>query len=204
MAKLTDLSREYEERHYPALRRLDLHGEGPRAARDRALRWIQGFAHEEPGSDLLLIVERGVRPGHTGGPVRRAVESLLRHLEGRLIEWWQPFGPGSLAVRIAIEPRMVPPRSRRTPASATLLQPDTGTELPPEDEADIPPDLLPVARRAAELRRMREGLSVRITEVLLHQVWIEAQAAAMHERIGWDAAFQRVLEREERLAYEEE
>ena len=54
MARLDDLAREYEARRFPPTRRLDVHGEGPTAARDRALRWIQMHAHENPGTERLL------------------------------------------------------------------------------------------------------------------------------------------------------
>lgn len=104
MARWTDLAREYEARRYPPTRRLDLHGEGPATARDRALRWIQTFAHEQPGADLLLIVERVRHGSARKGPVRAAVERLLGELEGRLVERWSVFGDGSLAVRISAAP----------------------------------------------------------------------------------------------------
>lgn len=204
MANLKDLSREYEERRFPPARRLDVHGEGPGAARQRALQWIQSHAHEAPGSELLVVVERGVRPGSRGGPVRKSVEAMLDQLEGGLIEWWQSFGPGSIALRISDDPRMSPvpapvapdPRDEgRTPETAGAVL------IPPA--ADIPEELLPVARRAAELRRMREGLSVSILEVLLRRIWIEAQAIAMGERLSFETALHQILRVEERRAYEE-
>lgn len=205
MAGLDDLPREYEARRFPPTRRLDLHGEGPRAARERALRWIQSFAHEEPGQELLLVVERGVRPGASPGPVRRSVEALLRELEGRLIAWWQEFGPGSLVVRVAEEPSMrpFPPPAAPVPADEGRTPETAGAAfVRPMD--DIPEELLPVARRAAELRRDREGASVRLLEVLLRQVWIEAQAVAMSERLTFEAALERIAAEEEARAYEEE
>ena len=204
MARLGDLAREYEAQRFPPTRRLDVHGEGPQAARERALRWIQSFAHEEPGQELLLIVERGRGRGRPPTPVRLSVEKLLRELEGKLIAWWQVFGEGSLAVRVAAEPTML----------------SAGEEPPPEplDDGrtpetsgagllalhhDIPDELLPLARRAAELRRTREGISVKMTDLVLRRIWIEAQAAAMGERISFQAALEAVLRRE-REALEEE
>jgi hypothetical protein len=65
VAGLHDLAREYEAQRFPPTRRLDLHAEGPQVARDRALHWIQSFAHEQPGAELLLIVERGGRPARS-------------------------------------------------------------------------------------------------------------------------------------------
>lgn len=198
--RLNELSREYEARHYPPTRRLDLQGEGPETARQRALRWIQSFAHEQPGADLLLVVDRGRRAEARKGPVRVAVERLLEELRGGLIDWWQPFAEGSLAVRIARDPR------RFAPAEPPPADPGEGRSdatagrayLPPE--ADIPEELLPLAHRAAELRRAREGQAVGLREVVLREVWIEAQAAAMTERTGWAAALEEIAEREaERL-----
>lgn len=204
MTRLHDLSREYEARRFPPARRLDLHGEGPETARRRALQWIQSVAHEAPGSELLLIVERG-RGGRAGSAVRRSVESLLGELTGGLVEWWQTFGPGSLVVQIALEPRLVPltpPRpvvpkdEGRTPETA-----GSGWVAP---DVDIPSELLPAARRAAELRRHREGLAVSLLEVILRAVWIEAQAIAMSERTTFETALHRIVAREEAIAYADE
>jgi hypothetical protein len=197
MARLDDLAREYEARRFPQSRRLDVHGEGPAAARERALRWIQSHAHEEPGQELLLIVERGRRPGRPATPVRLAVEKLLRELEGKLIDWWQSFGPGSLAVRVTLEPRMHlasegprpdPLHDGRTPetAGAALLA----------LHHDIPDELLDLAHRAAELRRVREGISVPMLDAVLRRVWIEAQAIAMEERVDFRPALERILQEE--------
>lgn len=193
--RLNELAREYEARHYPPTRRLDLQGEGPDTARQRALRWIQSFAHEQPGADLLLVVERGRRPPGRKGPVRLAVERLLDELRGALIDDWQPFADGSLAVRVAREPHRfapapppVDPGEGRTDATAGR------TYLPPE--ADIPEELLGLARRAAELRRTREGQAVGVGEVVLREVWIEAQAAAMAAGTGWEAELERIAAKE--------
>ncbi|HET7461276.1 MAG TPA: hypothetical protein VFJ82_08500 [Longimicrobium sp.] len=204
MTRLNELAREYEARHYPPTRRLDLQAEGPESARERALRWIQSFAHEEPGADLLLIVER-LRPGRGKSPVRLSVEKLLNELNGGLIEWWQPFADGSLALRVARDPRRfpagpakprVPPGEGRTPetAGATYLDPT----------ADIPPDLLPVALRAAELRRAREGLSAAAAGVVLRGIWNDAQTRSFDEGVTWARALEEVLEAEQQALYEED
>jgi len=194
---LNDLMREYEERHFPLTRRLELRAESPTTARRRALHWLQSRAHEQPGTELLLLVGRG-------GAVRAAVEALLEELTGGLLAWWQPFGPASLALRIAEEPRLhvptpppapVPGDEGRTEetAGAVLIGP----------EADIPEELLPLARRVAELRRAREGVSVDLLEVLLRRVWIEAEAIAMDERIAWEEALERLLALEQEQMWEE-
>lgn len=198
-----DLAREYEAKRFPPTRQLDVHGEGPGAARDRVLRWIQSFAHEEPGVELLVVVERGRGRSRQPGPVRVAIEKLLRELEGRLIAWWQVFGDGSLAIRVAAEPRMwsepqQPPRPRddgRTPETA-------GVGLLALTH-DIPEDLLELAGRAAELRRTREGISVGMTDAVLRRIWIEAQADAMTRRVEFDEALERILAQERVLATEE-
>lgn len=203
MTRLNELAREYEARHFPPTRRLDLQGEGPDTARDRALRWIQTFAHEQPGAELLLVVERGRKSKK--GPVRIAVEALLDELTGALLEWWQPFAEGSLACRVAREPRRwarsdAPPpdpkdegRSAET-AGAAFLAP----------EADIPPELLPLAQRAAELRRMREGLPAAAAQVVLRGVWNQAQAAAMDRRIAFEPSLREILEAEQAALYGED
>ncbi|HEV2131427.1 MAG TPA: hypothetical protein VGR27_10015 [Longimicrobiaceae bacterium] len=203
MAQLNDLSREYEARRFPQAQRLDVHGEGPEAARQRALQWIQSHAHEAPGSELLLVVERGRM--RRASPVRQAVEKLLGELTGGLIEWWQPFGPGSLVVRISLDPRL-----RRLPVAKVPVRgdegrtPETANPAGLAPDRDIPPELLPLARRTAELRRTREGLAVSLLELVLRRIWIEAQAAAMSERISFEDALQRIRAREEALAYADE
>lgn len=200
---LHDLAREYEAKRFPVSRRLDLHAEGPAVARDRALKWIQSYAHEEPGQELLLIVERGRRPGRPPSPVHLAVERLLRELQGGLIEWWQVFGPGSLAVKVAIEPRMVVPGRRPAEPAGDGRTPETAGAAPLAAHHDIPDELLDLAERVAELRRDREGISVGMLDVVLRRVWIEAQAAAMAERITFEAALERLLEREHEINLEE-
>lgn len=204
MTRLNELAREYEARHFPPTRRLDLQGEGPETARERALRWIQTFAHEEPGVDLLLIVERGKRPGAKKGALRQAVEKLLNELNGGLIDWWQPFSEGSLALRVSHDPR-------RWVGNGRAKKPDPGEGRTPETagaaylapEADIPPELLPLARRIAEMRRTREGLAVAVMDVLLRQIWNEAQISAMSQGGSFEEALGAIQREEERKMYEE-
>lgn len=204
MGGLHDLAREYEAQRFPPTRRLDLHAEGPQIARERALHWIQSFAHEQPGEEILLIVERGSRPGRPAGPVRLAVEKLLEELRGRLIDWWQSFGPGSLAVRVSSTPRM-DPAGPTTPllAPGEGRTPETSGIAPLALHHDIPDELLDLARRAAELRRVREGISVGLMDVVLRRIWIETQAAAMEERISFEDALGRILEVERERVLEE-
>jgi hypothetical protein len=200
MAGLRDLMKEYERSRFPADRRLDLQGEAPRQARERALRWIQSRAHEAPGEELLLILERGLRPGQPNGAATRAVEGLLREVEGKLIDWWQPFAPGSLALRVALQANVLPGVEGWSPPADDGRTAETaGAALPPA-RADIPVELLGVAERAAELRREREGLSVRLLDVVLREVWNEAQALAMSERLSFGSALDRVLGTEARRA----
>lgn len=204
MAGLGDLAREYEARRFPPARRLDLHGEGPLAARERALRWIQSYAHEEPGQEVLLIVERGRRPGRAPTAVRSSVEKLLRELQGKLIDWWQVFGDGSLAVRIAADPRMNPFGPERPPDPANEGRtPETAGAAVAATHHDIPGELMGIASRAAELRRHREGISVGLLDVVLRRIWIEAQAEAMGRRITFETALERIFEEERRKALEE-
>lgn len=194
---LSDLAREYEARRFPISRRLDLHGEGPFTARERALKWIQSYAHEEPGQELLLIVERGRAPGRPASPVRRSVERLLVELQGRLVDWWQDYGTGALALRISDDPHMSLPQipqmienEGRTPETASAAW---------DVEEDIPPELLETAERIAEMRRDREGLSLGVADVVLRRVWIEAQAMAMAEELTFGRAVDRLLQQELRL-----
>jgi hypothetical protein len=204
LSGLHNLLREYEEQRFPSARRLDLQGEGPDTARQRALQWIQSRAHEQPGVELLLVVQRGRSSGIRGQSVRTAVEKLLRELEGGLLEWWQPFGPGSIAVRVSETPQMVPRALKREidPADEGRTL-ETAGAAAIEPSEDIPADLLPLARRIAELRREREQLSVGLTSVVLRRVWIEAQACAMSERIDWSEALGRMLHEEAARTYEE-
>lgn len=203
LAGLRDLLREYERTRYPNDRRLDLHGEGPLTARERALHWIRSRAHEEPGQELLLIVQRGGIPGMAPGPVEVEVRQLLDELQGRLIEWWQPFAPGSLALRIAALPRM---DGRRVPVSVPVgdgRTEETAGSAWPEAREDIPGDLLDLATLATQRRLDREGLSARIFDVVLREVWIEAQALAMDRRIGFAEALEMVREDEIRRSGED-
>lgn len=197
-----DLAREYEARRFPPGRRLDLHGEGPIAARERALQWIQSYAHEEPGQELLLIVERGRAPGAAPSQVRKAVERLLDELQGRLITWWQDFGTGGLALRIADDPHMAIP-DQPVPTGGDGRTAETAGAAAIRVEDDIPPELLGTASRIAELRRDRERLAVGLMDVVLRRVWIEAQAMAMAERLSFTTALERMLVEERRLYRED-
>jgi len=199
---MKDLMREYERKRFPAERRLDLQGEGPRSARDRALHWIQSKAHENPGEDLLLVVDRVGFPGRAPSPVHVEVQKLLRDLEGRLIEWWQPFAPGSIALRTSLTPTMhLPaPRSPAERVEGEGRTEETAGAARVHPREDIPPDLLYQAERTAERRIEREGHSIRLLDVVLREVWIEVQALAMEERLTFDEAMRRVEVRErERL-----
>ncbi len=203
MSGFRELAREYERQRFPLRRQLDLQAEGPTTARARALRWIQSFAHEEPGEELLLIVERGARPGRAAGPVRRSVEMLLCELEGKLIRWWQPFGDGSLALRLADEPSLLEgEQERNAPEGEGRTAETAGTGILALHH-DIPDDLLPLASSIAELRRTREEISVGLLDVVLRRIWIEAQAEAMTRRVGFRAALEQILEVERRRAQEE-
>jgi hypothetical protein len=196
--RLSDLARDYEERHFPPTRRLDLQGEGPESARRRALHWIQSFAHESPGVDLLLVVERGRALRGRKRPLREAVERLLEELRGGLIDGWGPFAEGSLSVRVARDPRRFPdaPEPVADPGDGRSDATAGRAHLPPEE--DIPSELLPMARRAAELRRAREGQSVGAMEAMLREVWLEAQAAAMERGSGWEEELGALVELEAR------
>jgi hypothetical protein len=202
MASFRDLAREYEARRFPLRRQLDLQAEGPSTARERALRWIQSFAHEEPGEELLLIVERGSRPGRPSGPVRRSVEKLLRELDGRLISWWQPFGDGSLALRLADDPSLLAgERARAEPEREGRTEETAGAAVLALHH-DIPDELLPLASTIAEMRRTREEISVGLLDVVLRRIWIEAQAEAMTDRVSFRAALEGILAAERRRAVE--
>lgn len=196
--RLNELARQFEAQRYPPTRRLDLQNEGPDTARQRALRWIQSFAHEQPGADLLLIVERSRRPGARKGPIRAAMEKLLDELKGGLIDWWQPFAEGSLAVRVAADPHRWQPRPPRPDDPTEGRTDETAGRAYLDPESDIPEELVPLARRAAELRRTREGQAVGLADVVLREIWIEAQAAAMTDRTSWDDALRTIARREER------
>ena len=193
---MKDLMREYERARYPEDRRLDLHGEGPRVARERALQWIQSRAHEAPGQELLLILERGARAGRAPTPVTESVQQLLGELEGKLIDWWQPFTPGTIAVRVAHRPNVLPePADRRPERSAE--QPEWSDQAARAAPLlDIPPELQELARRAAELRLAREGFGMGLEAVILREIWIEAQALAMDRRITFEKALRRVHDEE--------
>lgn len=204
MAGLGDLARDYEAKRFPPMRRLDVHGEGPRVARERTLQWIQSFAHEEPGVELLVVVERGRGARRPATPVRLEVEKLLRELEGGLIEWWQVFAEGSLAMRVAADPRMWRGPLRSSEPQDEGRPPDTAGVALRALGHDIPEELLELAGQAAELRRTREGISVRMTDTVLRRVWIEAQADAMTRRVDFVVALEAILQEERRRALEEE
>jgi hypothetical protein len=205
VAQWNELAREYEARRYPPTRRLDLAGEGPETARQRALRWIQSFAHEQPGADLLLVVERMRRPGGRKSAVMASVERLLADLSGRLVDSWSPFGDGSLAVRVAAEPTMLAPEPRPVDAGGPEGRtPETAGAAYLDPEDDIPEELLPLARRAAELRRTREGLAVPLLPVVMRELWIEAQAIAMADRLTFEDALRVVATAEEMRRLEEQ
>jgi hypothetical protein len=199
---LTSLARSYEEGRFPPSRRLDLQAEGPDVARTRALRWIESVAHEDPGADLLLILERRAGPPRKGS-LRQSVESLLDELTGRLLDWWEPFGPGSLVVRVSASPdrfRQVVERDPR-PTPAERLD-EAGASGWVEPREDIPAELLPAVERIAEARRQREGLSLGLMDVMLHQIWVEVQALAMDERLTFELALEEVLGSERERGYE--
>lgn len=196
MRGMNNLMRDYERARFPLDRRLDLHGEGPRVARERALHWIQSRAHEAPGQELLLIVSRSGRSGRIFSAVEVEVRRLLTELDGKLLAWWQPFAPGSLAVRIAEEPRMLPLPQAPAPPEGDGRTPETAGAARPSPRDDIPSELMAELTRAAEARIEREGLSFRILDVVLREVWIEAQALAMEERISFEAASGELLRRE--------
>jgi hypothetical protein len=201
VTKLNELAREYEARHFPPTRRLDIQGEGPQTARERVLRWVQSFAHEQPGADLLLVVQRG---RHRKGPVLVEMEKLLDELSGGLIDWWQPFAEGSLALRIARDPRRVPEVKKPSAVVGEGRTPETAGARYLSPLADIPPELLSVATRAAELRRTREGLAVGLGEVVLGGIWIDAQLRAFTEGVSWERALRETLAAEERAIYDDD
>lgn len=198
MGTWNQLMRDYEERHFPVSRRLDVHAEGPLVARDLTLRWLRSRAHEDPGSELLVIAERGVRPGREHGAVWRAVESLLNEMQGKLLDWWHPFGPGSLAIGLSRAPDVLERPVAKQPEGEGRT-PETAGERYLATREDVPPELWDSVERIAEMRRERQGLSVGLLEVVSRRVWIDAQAAAMNQRIGFDEALQEIASVEERL-----
>jgi hypothetical protein len=200
---MRDLMREYERSRYPADRRLDVQAEGPQTARERVLQWIQSRAHEEPGGDFLLIVSRGGRPGAAPGAVETEVRRLLEELEGRLVEWWQPFAPGSLAVRLAAEPSMFRAAQPAKVDTGDGRTRDTAGAARPLPVHDIPPDLFATVQRVAELRIEREGLSSRVLDVFLREVWNEAQVRAMEDRVSFGSALECALEEELQVRLDE-
>lgn len=204
MVEMRDLMREYERSRYPAHRRLDVQAEGPQTARERVLKWIQSRAHEEPGEDLLLIVARGTRPGAPPPPIEVEVRKLLDGLQGKLIEWWQPFAPGSLAVRLARDPSMFHPGDRPDPHAGDGRTRETSGVAQPPPSRDIPPELYETARRVADLRIEREGLSSRVLDVMLREVWNDAQALAMEDRRTFESSLGTLLDEEMQIRLDED
>lgn len=204
MAGINDLMREYEAKRFPIYRRLDLQGEGPRSARERALHWLQSRAHESPGEEVLLIVERAVRPGRPPSPVSVEVQKLLAELDGKLLAWWQPFAPGSFAVKISSDPRMRVARTAPAEPDGDGRTDDTAGAARPPAAQDIPPELLDDARQIVHLRLEREGLTTRISDVVLREVWIEVQATAMEKRMTFGDAMSALLGLERVRSLEDE
>jgi hypothetical protein len=194
--------REYERARYPEHRRLDLQAEGLATARDRALRWIQSRAHEQPGQDLLIIVSRGGRPGYRVSPLESEVRSLLEELQGKLIGWWEPFAPGSLAIRIADVPDMHLRRDPVPGSSGEGRTDETSGAAPLSPPSDIPPELLEIAIRIADKRIEREGLNPGIRDVVLREIWTEAQALAMERGIDFAAGLGRIMDSEIDKSYD--
>lgn len=75
---------------------------------------------------------------------------------------------------------------------------ETAGAARPAPDADIPGELLPLAERAAELRVEREELSIGLHQVVLREVWIEAQAVAMERRLSFEEGLAAILADEER------
>jgi broad specificity phosphatase PhoE len=202
MRHVHESPRAYEARHFPAAYRLDLHADGPQAARRRALRWIELMAHEHPGDEVLLVVERGGAVRREPGAVRLEVEALLDELDGALIDRWQRFGTDGVAVRISPDPD----RFREPEAAAEPELPE-GSEKPEpmiDPTADIPAELRGLVRRGAELRRMREGHGVALMDTLMRRIWIAAQAAAMSGEGTVEHTLGALVEAEERATYLED
>lgn len=202
MTNLSELLREYERKRYPPARRLDIQRESPESAADRALHWIQSRAHETPGADLLLVVDRGISPGTEPRAVERHVRKLLDRLKGRLIDWWEPFTPGTLALRLAVEPVWEVPRQRKEPDPIGRTA-ETAGSARPDIEKDVPPELWDAVSRVAGLRVEREGHSIRLKPVISREVWIEAQAIAMDRRLSFGDALQELYQAELEMASEE-
>jgi len=193
---IKDLMREYERARFPVNRRLDVHAEGPQVARERALHWIQSMAHERPGEELLLIVDRVAAGGRSASPVGAAIRELLQQLVGGLIDWWQPFAAGSIALRIASNPQMNTRIRSRNDDEDERAAAISGKVQPPP-AVDIPPELLEMARGTAALRIFREELSIGLEDVILREVWIEAQTLAMERRMTFAEALD-LVNREEK------
>lgn len=199
MRHVHESTRAYEARHFPAAYRLDLHAEGPQGARRRALRWIELMAHEHPGDEVLMVVERGGQVRRESGPVRLEVEALLEELNGALIDGWQRFGTDGVAVRISRDPDRF-----REPEESTEPEVPEGRDKPEpmiDPTGDIPRELQAMVRRGAELRRMREGHGVALMDTLMRRIWISAQAAAMSGEGTVESALATLVKGEERATY---
>jgi len=133
-----------------------------------------------------------------------SVEKLLEELLGGLVEWWQPFADGSLALRVARDPRRWGARGRPKAPEGDGRTPETAGAAYVPAEDDIPEEILPLARRVAEMRRTREGLGVPLLGVVMRQLWIQAQATAMSERVSFEDALTRIMRDEERRLYEDD
>jgi hypothetical protein len=128
------------------------------------------------------------------------IHALLDDLTGKLISRWRPFAPGSIMLRIADLPRMerqkdpehpLPPDDGRTRETAGAARPSPLT--------DIPPELLTLARTAAGLRILREGLTTRVEELVLREVWVEAQLRAMESGSSFAEGISSVLDEEREI-----
>jgi hypothetical protein len=136
--------------------------------------------------------------------VRVSVEKLLEELLGGLVEWWQPFADGSLALRVARDPRRWGAARAAQGAGGGRAHSETAGAAYVPAEDDIPEEILPLARRVAEMRRTREGLGVPLLGVVMRQLWIQAQATAMSERVSFEDALTRIMRDEERRLYEDD
>ena len=193
---------EYEDSRFSAHQRLDLQAEGPRQAGERLLHWIQSRSHEDPGSELLVIARRGGTPGSDPVPVEREVERVLRQVDRKLIDWWHPMTPGSFALKVSDDPQMALKRRVKVLQDDGRTA-DTLSAAGPDPDTDIPPDLLELARSVALLRIEREELSAGVQQLILREIWVEAQALAMEERLSFGDALGRLKKEELELTYDD-
>jgi len=164
--------RRWEALNFPPSCRLDLEGEGPETAYRRARRWLQTQAQERPGAALLLQL-----PARERAPrVWSAVLALLGRLRPRVVQEWRPFGPASLAVRLA-PPLAIPPPPPPPPERPRYtLHPERWY---PREE--VPPALRPQLERLAELHRAAAGLGPAALPWLERRAWLDAQRRAFAE-----------------------